>query len=53
MTEGGTKQHWLTQRRFFLIMALILLLVTTDRFTGDLPAFFWSLIVLGGAMYLE
>jgi hypothetical protein len=34
-------------------MALALLLITTNRFNTDLPAFAWSLIVLGGAMYLE
>lgn len=53
--ESGAEnaQTWLTERRFFLAIALILLFVTTTRFNGDLPAFFWSLIVLAGVMYFE
>jgi len=48
-----SNQSWLTERRFFVLMALILLLITTNRFDTDLPAFAWSLIVLGGTMYLD
>jgi len=47
-------QHsWLTERRFFVLMGLLLLFITSIAFDGDLPAFFWSLIVLGGSMYYE
>lgn len=51
--NAETQDTWLTERRFFVAMALILLLVTTERFSGDMPAFAWSLIVLAGVMYLE
>lgn len=54
MPEGtGKNQKWLTERWFFLGVALLLLLVTTDRFSGDVYGFAWSLIVLGGVMYLD
>jgi hypothetical protein len=51
--DSGDQQKWLNQREFFLAVALILLLVTTQRFSGDLYAFAWSLIVLGGVMVFE
>lgn len=41
------------QRTYFVLLAAILLLLTTERFTGDLPAFFWSLIVLGGFLLFD
>ena len=53
MPSDDAAGTWLTERRFFVLMALLLLFVTTQRFDGDLPAFAWSLGVLAGAMYLE
>lgn len=44
---------YLTERRFFVVMALALLFITTNRFDADGPAFVWSLVVLGGAMWYE
>lgn len=43
----------LSQRALFLVVAVFLLVLTTNRFSGDLPAFFWSLIVLTGVVYLD
>lgn len=45
--------QYLTERRLFIGMAVLLLLATTERFHSDLPAFFWSLIVLGGVMHFD
>ena len=42
-----------SQRTFFVLMAVMLLFLTTWRFSGDLPAFAWSLVVLGGTMWFE
>jgi len=52
-TTDEHEHRWLTERRFFVIMALMLLAITSVLFDGDLPAFFWSLIVLGGSMWYE
>jgi len=37
----------------FLAVSLLLLAVTTLRFSQDMYAFAWSLIVLAGVFYLE
>lgn len=51
--DTDTNREWLTERWLFLSVALLLLLVTTARFSGDIHAFAWSLLVLGGVMYLD
>lgn len=51
--DKGKNEKWLTERSFFLAVALLLLLITTARFSGDIHAFAWSLVVLGGVMYLD
>lgn len=52
-TPEATSHHESMRSVTFLVVAVVLLYITTARFTGDLPAFLWSLIVLGGVMYLE
>jgi hypothetical protein len=37
----------------FLLMALFVLLVSTERFTGDLPALAAFLVVVGGVIILD
>lgn len=48
-----SKSGLLSRRMFFLAVSVSLLLLTTDRFTGDVWAFSWSLIVIAGVMYLD
>lgn len=43
----------LSRRFLFLVLAIILLFLTTGRFEGDLWAFFYSLIILTVVMALD
>lgn len=53
-SDHGSVGGLLLSRRFlFLVLAIILLFLTTGRFEGDLWAFFYSLIILGVVMYLD
>jgi len=51
--RGDPAMYDPSQRTFFVLMAVMLLLLTTWRFSADLPAFVWSLVVLAGAMWFE
>ena len=55
MTEerGAETPRYLTERRLFLIVAVGILVITTDRFDGDMAALLFSLVVVGGVMYFD